>query len=88
MHMGDDQVLGALLAETEAGETVSGEVVHAILEGTPPLRAWRRHRGLTLDALAERTGVSKGYLSPDRKWPEAGDARSVPPACPRAGRND
>ena len=27
------------------------------------MRAWRRHRRLTLDALAERTGVSKGCLS-------------------------
>ncbi len=51
------------LRENEAGDTVPGEVVHAILDGAPPLRAWRRHRGLTLDALAARVGVSKGYLS-------------------------
>ena len=59
----DCAAIDRALGEYEAGETVSGEVVHAILEGVPPLRAWRRHRGLTLDALAERTGVSKGYLS-------------------------
>ena len=61
----DCAAIDRTLGEYEAGETVSGEVVHAILEleVTPPLRAWRRHRGLTLDALAERTGVSKGYLS-------------------------
>ena len=51
------------LRENEAGDTVPGEVVHAILDGVPPLRAWRRHRGLTLDDLAARVGVSKGYLS-------------------------
>ena len=50
-------------AEDAAGETVSGEVVKAILDGGSPLRAWRKHRALTLDALAERVGVSKGYLS-------------------------
>lgn len=27
------------------------------------IRAWRRQRDMTLDALAETTGVSKGYLS-------------------------
>ena len=59
----DCAAIDRALGEYEAGEAVPGEVVHAILEGTPPLRAWRRHRGLTLDALAERMGVSKGYLS-------------------------
>ena len=49
------------LRENEAGETVPGEVVHAILGGTPPLRAWQQHRRLTLDGLAARVGVSKGY---------------------------
>lgn len=27
------------------------------------LRAWRKHRGYTQDQLAERTGISKGYIS-------------------------
>jgi transcriptional regulator with XRE-family HTH domain len=27
------------------------------------LRQWRKHRGLTQDQLAERTGMSKGYIS-------------------------
>ncbi len=47
----------------EAGETVPGEVVHAIIDGAPPLRAWRQHRRLTVDGLAARVGASKGYLS-------------------------
>ena len=49
--------------EDAAGETVPGEVVNSILDGASPLRAWRMHRGLTLEVLAERIGVSKGYLS-------------------------
>ena len=53
----------AAVRENAAGETVPGEVVHAILDGTPPLRAWRRHRRLTLGGLAARVGVTKGYLS-------------------------
>ena len=50
-------------AEDAAGETIPGEVVKAILDGEPPLRVWRKYRAFTLDALAERAGVSKGYLS-------------------------
>ena len=50
-------------AEDAASETIPGEVVKAILAGESPLRVWRQHRELTLDALAERVGVSKGYLS-------------------------
>lgn len=37
--------------------------MQAILNGASPLRAWRRHRGLTLDGLAATVGVTKGYLS-------------------------
>ena len=50
-------------AEDAAGETIPGAVVKAILEGVPPLRVWRKYRGLTLDQLAEGVGVSKGYLA-------------------------
>lgn len=59
----DCAAIDRAVSEDAAGETVPGEVVNAILDGASPLRAWRQHRGLTLDALAKRTGVSKGYLS-------------------------
>lgn len=59
----DSMAIERAWAEDAAGETTPGEVVHAILDGMPPLRAWRRYRKFTLDALAERTGVSKGYIS-------------------------
>ena len=59
----DRAAIDRALRENEAGETVPGDVVHAILDGAPPLRAWRQHRRLTLDGLAARVGVSKGHLS-------------------------
>lgn len=59
----DCAAIDRALSEDAAGETVPGEVVNAILDGAPPLRAWRQHRGCTLEVLAKRTGVSKGYLS-------------------------
>ena len=51
------------LREDEAGDTIPGEIVNAILDGVTPLRAWRQHREFTLETLADRIGVSKKYLS-------------------------
>lgn len=59
----DRTAIERAVRENAAGETVPSEVVHAILDGTPPLQAWRRHRGLTLGGLAARVGVTKGHLS-------------------------
>ena len=63
MNEQDVQIIERAWAEDAAGETIPGEVVKAILAGESPLRVWRKHREFTLDALAERVGVSKGYLS-------------------------
>ena len=59
----DSAAIERAWAEDAAGETIPGEVVKAILDGESPLRVWRKHREFTLDELAERVGVSKGYLS-------------------------
>ena len=59
----DRVAIDRALRENAAGDTVPAEVIHAILDGTPSLRAWRQHRRLTLDGLAAKVGVSKGYLS-------------------------
>ena len=59
----DCTAIDRALIEDKAGETVPSETVNAILNGVPPLRAWRQCRGFTLESLAERVGVSKGYLS-------------------------
>ena len=63
MNEQDVQIIERAWAEDAAGETIPGEVVKAILAGESPLCVWRKHREFTLDALAERVGVSKGYLS-------------------------
>ena len=63
MNEQDVQIIERAWAEDAAGETITDEVVKAILDGESPLRVWRKHREFTLDALAGRVGVSKGYLS-------------------------
>ena len=59
----DRAAIDRALRENEAGDTIPGDVIHAILDGAPPLRAWRRHRRLTLGGLAAKVGVTKGCLS-------------------------
>lgn len=38
-------------------------LVTRMLDGEHPLRLWREHRGMTLDAISRATGVAAGYLS-------------------------
>lgn len=42
---------------------VPDEILRAELTGESPIRLWRGHRGLTQQALANRAGISKPYLS-------------------------
>jgi transcriptional regulator with XRE-family HTH domain len=37
--------------------------VDRILDGESQLRVWREYRGMTLQDLADKVGVSRGYLS-------------------------
>ena len=49
--------------EADDGSRIPHDVALAIMRGQRPLVAFRRHRGLTLRALAERTGIAVSYLS-------------------------
>jgi DNA-binding XRE family transcriptional regulator len=44
-------------------ELIPGEITFAILDGQNPVRVWRKHRGMTQEALAQAAGISKPYLS-------------------------
>ena len=59
----DRAAIDRALRENEAGDTIPGEIVNAILDGATPLRAWRQHREFTLEMLADRIGISKEHLS-------------------------
>jgi len=52
-------------------------VAHAELDGAHPVRAWREHRGLTLQALADAAGVSKPYVSQIEGGKRAGTAATL-----------
>lgn len=61
----DIQDTKSVLARVKAGKVtlVPGEVVHAIIGGAHPVRAWRTHRGMTAAALAEKAGIARAYLT-------------------------
>ncbi len=50
-------------ALVEGEELVPSELTYAILDGKHPVRAWREHRKLTQEQLADSAGISKSYLS-------------------------
>ena len=53
------------LSRSRAGEpNIPHAVAMAILSGTHPVRAWRKHKGLTIQQLADAVeGITVGYLS-------------------------
>lgn len=52
-----------LAAEAGHGTFLPAELVDRMIVGESPVRVFRDHRGMTVTALAERAGISKGYLS-------------------------
>ncbi|MBD3896148.1 helix-turn-helix transcriptional regulator [Halomonas sp. ML-15] len=60
----DIQAAHEVRARIEAGEeTFPSSVVEALLNGGAPVKVFREHRGLRAGELAERAGISQGYLS-------------------------
>ena len=50
------------LAAIGDAERLPAEMVERMIAGEHPLRAWRRHRNMTLKTLAEAVGVTPAYL--------------------------
>lgn len=44
-------------------ELVPFEITERVIAGENPVRVWREHRGMSAVQLAERAGISRGYLS-------------------------
>ena len=50
-------------AEADDGSRIPHDVALAIMDGQPPIAAFRAHHRLTVRELAARTGIAAGYLS-------------------------
>ena len=61
----DVQDANEIRARIERGEeeTIPASLMRALVNSERPLHLWREYRGLTLQALADRVGISKSYLS-------------------------
>jgi len=65
-EMVEDAEDAAAYAEAVAnddGIRYPAPVAYAMAEGVHPVKAWREHKGLTLQALADAAGVSKPFVS-------------------------
>ena len=59
----EDAAAYAEAVAKDDGVRFPAPVAYAIADGAHPLKAWREHKGLTLQALADAAGVSKPYIS-------------------------
>lgn len=59
----EDAAAYAQAVAEDDGVRLPIEVVRATLDGMHLVRAWREHRGLSQQALAEAAGVSKPFIS-------------------------
>lgn len=42
---------------------IPSEITFAILEGTSPIRVWRKYKKIKMNELAKNVGISSAYLS-------------------------
>lgn len=59
------------------GFPIPAAVANAILEGEQPVKVWRKNRGLTPDALAGNTGISKADLCQIETRKRVGSAKNL-----------
>ena len=59
----DDITLYEAARAADHGTRIPAEVAHPILDGVHPIKAWREYRKLTQQALADKAGISKAFLS-------------------------
>lgn len=64
-------------ADLAAGrtETIPFEMAVALCDGANPVRAWRKHRGMTARDLAAQVGIAPGYLSEIETGKKAGSVQ-------------
>lgn len=71
----DDIALYHAAKVADDGTRLPAEVLYATLDGVHPIKAWRNHHKLTLQALADKAGISKGFLSQIENRKRVGDIK-------------
>jgi transcriptional regulator with XRE-family HTH domain len=72
-----------ILAELAGGsETLlTSEQADALLAAKTPLAFWRKHRGLTQEALSKLVGVAQGFISEIENGSKTGDVQTLAAAA-------
>lgn len=73
----EDAAAYAEAVANDDGVRYPAAVAVAMAGGATPLRAWREHRGLTLQALASAAGLSKPFVSQIEGGKRAGTAATL-----------
>lgn len=63
--------------KNDDGFHIPADVLNRELDGDHPIKAWREHRGLTIEQLATKVGISKAYLSQIENRKRHGTTRVV-----------
>jgi hypothetical protein len=58
-------------------EYVPADIVSRLVAGEHPVRVWRQHRKISLQALARASGVKPGYLSEIETGKKPGSVRAL-----------
>ena len=59
----DDIALYDAAKAADDGTRIPAEVLYATTDSIHPIQAWRNYRGMTVQALADKAGISKAFLS-------------------------
>jgi DNA-binding XRE family transcriptional regulator len=70
-----NQILARIADGSET--LLTGKQADALLAAKTPLTFWRKHRGMTQQALAKRVGVAQGFISEIENGSKTGDVQTL-----------
>lgn len=73
----EDAVAYAEAVANDDGIRFPAPVAYAMADGAHPVRAWREHKAMTIQALADAAGVSKPYVSQIEGGKRKGTAKTL-----------
>jgi DNA-binding XRE family transcriptional regulator len=75
----DAAYANSILADIESGaETLlTSEQANQLLNAKTPLAFWRKHRGMTQEALSKSIGVAQGFVSEIENGTKTGDVQTL-----------
>ncbi len=69
----------SILADIESGAEIllTSEQASQLLSAKTPLAFWRKHRGMTQEALSKSIGVAQGFVSDIENGTKTGDVQTL-----------